>query len=211
MTYDGTTALNPEIAKLIGSDAKSKVSIAIKKAKTVLGIDESKRVLSQYERVKVYNYFAGLYSQPSIEMPNQATPISDFVNGNSQADSKTIIEQAVNAVDEEVFPNGNPQIPPLGVNISSHINNFDTVRVAFYIMRKGERERTVVRVDGFLMNALASIGISRQEVPKWIQAQVNNWSAFDSQLPVTLQVRYLITQAVVKHHSGSDDCFYDLT
>ncbi len=72
----------------------------------------------------------------------------------------------------------------------------------FYVMRKDKRERQVIALDGFLINALASIGISKQDAPQWVQAQVNEWTAFDSQLPITRQVKYLIMREVVKSLSG---------
>ncbi len=78
-------------------------------------------------------------------------------------------------------------------------------------MRKGKRERQVISLDGFFINALASIGLSKQAVPQWVQAQVNDWKAFDAQLPITRQVKYLIMQAVVKGLSGSDTVFHNQT
>ena len=95
------------------------------------------------------------------------------------------------------------------IKLSSHTNNFDNVRIAFYIMRKGKRERQVISLDGFFINALASINISKQDAPQWVQAQVNDWKAFDVQLPITRQVKYLIMLAVVKGLSGSDAIFHD--
>lgn len=88
------------------------------------------------------------------------------------------------------------------------IDNFDNVRNAFYINRKGKRERQVISLDGFYINALASINVSKQDVPQWVQAQVDDWTAFDSQLPITRQVKYLIMREVVNGLSGSDDVFY---
>lgn len=94
------------------------------------------------------------------------------------------------------------------VELFSHTNNFDNVRIAFYIMRKGKRERQVISLDGFLINALASIGISKQDAPQWVQAQVDDWTAFDGQLPITRQVKYLIMMAIVKGLGGNEDVFY---
>jgi len=94
------------------------------------------------------------------------------------------------------------------VELFSHINNFDNVRIAFYIMRKDKRERQVIALDGFLINALASIGISKQDAPQWVQTHVNDWTGFDSQQPITRQVKYLIMVAVVKGLSGSDSVFH---
>lgn len=96
------------------------------------------------------------------------------------------------------------------VNIYSHTTNFDNVRIAFYIMRNGKRERQVIALDGYFLNALASIGISRKDTPQWVQVRVDDWTAFDAQLPITRQVKFLIMREVVKGLSGSDDMFYDL-
>ena len=94
------------------------------------------------------------------------------------------------------------------VELFSHTNNFTNVRVAFYVTRNDKRERQVIALDGFLINALASIGISKQDAPQWVQAQVNAWTAFDSKLPITRQVKYLIMREVVKSLSGSDELFH---
>ncbi len=96
------------------------------------------------------------------------------------------------------------------MNIVSHTNNFDDVRLAFYTNHNGERKRQVIALDGYFLNALASIGISRKDAPQWVQQQVNEWIAFDAQLPITRQIKYLIVREVVKGLSGSDDVFYDL-
>jgi len=102
--------------------------------------------------------------------------------------------------------NSQPKVYP--VEIYSHTANFKSVRIAFYVTHKGEKKRQVIALDGFFINALSSIGISKQDTPKWIQAQVDEWTAFDSQLPNTQQVKYLIMREVVKGLSGSDAVFH---
>lgn len=94
------------------------------------------------------------------------------------------------------------------IELYSHTANFDTVRIAFYISRKGKRVRQVIAIDGYFINALASIEVSKQDAPQWVQAQVDDWIDFDAQLPITRQVKYLIMREVVKGLSCSDTVFY---
>ncbi len=67
------------------------------------------------------------------------------------------------------------------------------VRIAFYTANNGSRTRQVIALDGFYVNALMlAAGIARRDVPKWIQLAVDSWAAFDSGLPITKQVKFLL-------------------
>jgi len=182
MTYDGLTKLQPEIAKIIGCPLTNQKKIAheTKKAKLALGIDAGKRILNPEERVRVYNYLVELYSHP------QDAPVEIVSQDNAP---------------EPLKPESTNNKP---VELYSHIDNFDNVRIAFYTGKK----RQVIALDGFFINALASIGISKQQTPQWVTEQVKDWTAFDAKLPVTRQVKYLIMREVVKGLSGSDNVFY---
>ena len=149
-----------------------------------------------------------LFSQDSTPKPTLENPQPSPVEIISQPDNNKPVEIYSQPNDNEPVnivshPNDNK-----AVELFSHTNNFDNVRIAFYIMRKGQRERQVISLDGFLINALLSIGISKQDVPQWLQAQVDDWTAFDGQLPITRQVKYLIIREVVKGLGGNDSVFY---
>ncbi|OQK16739.1 hypothetical protein AU255_02190 [Methyloprofundus sedimenti] len=252
MSYDGTTALQPVIAELLGISPKSQEQIAraTKEAKIALSIDLKVRRLSPEDRLRVYEYLKGgqldkadTSSEPkpkqipepgqqktSVEINSQTVEsishptdniVSQDVEIKSQIDMD-LISQPVEIVTQllEVTLKNNV-ITGVSVkhnhvktnshnsNLISQANNFDDVRIAFYVTDHKERKRQVISLDGFFINALCSIGISKQEVPQWLQAQVDGWTAFDSHLPKTRQVKYLIMREVVKGLSGSDAVFYD--
>jgi len=187
MTYDGTTRLNQAVADLIECSPKNnnKLAKVIGQAKKTLGITCKARKLPAELNQKIYQHLVELYSQPTDD------------------ESVEIILQNTEPAIAE--PENTQQTP---VELFSHTNNFDNVRIAFYIMRDGKRERQVISLDGYFINALASIKVLKQDVPQWVQAQVNEWTAFDSKLPITRQVKYLIMREVVSTLSGSGDVFH---
>lgn len=91
----------------------------------------------------------------------------------------------------------------------SHTNNFDNMRIGFYITRNGKKERQVIAIDGYLTNALATIGVLKKDVPQWVQSAVDSWSPFDSKLPITRQVKFLIMRGVVTGLGGDNSVFYE--
>lgn len=190
MAYDGTTPLNKAVADLIECSPKNnnKLAKVIGQAKNDLSMTSKARKLPTELNQQIYNHLVELYSHSTDNEPVE------------------IISQNIKTT---IATPEKPQQAP--VELYSHTNNFDNIRVAFYIMRKGKKERQVISLDGFFINALASIGLSKQEVPQWVQAQVNDWTDFDAQLPITRQVKYLIMLAVVKGLSGSDTVFHDQT
>jgi len=205
--YDGTTPLKEAIALLVGCSPKSNTKLAslLKPAKEVLNITGKR--LTDEQQLKIYNWVAEKFSQENTEV-NDVEIISQ-----PEKLSDNLISQAVVEVDAELF--SQPKIKKEVIKndsaeIISHTDIFDSVRVSFYIQRNGKRERQVIALDGFFINALSSMDVPRSAVPQWVQAQIDDWSSFDAQLPITRQVKYLIMREVVKYHSGSDDCFYDL-
>jgi len=189
MAYDGTTSLNKAVADLIKCSPKSnnKLAKVIGQAKNDLGIASKAKKLPREKHLQIYNHLVELYSQNN---KSESTPQKAE---SSHSNAVEIISQTDKDDTVEVF---------------SHTTNFDNIRIAFYILRKGKRERQVIALDGFFINALTSIGISKQDAPKWVQVQVNEWADFDAQLPITRQVKYLIMVAVVKGLSGSDAVFH---
>ena len=221
MAYDGKTRLNLAVADLIGCSPQNnnKLAKVIGQAKSNLCITSKARKLSPGINQQIYSHLVKIYSQPANNAP---------VEINSQEHEPVTAEkEQTPQVPVELYSQDSEPTPPKSeslhqstveiisqpdsnesVELFSHTNNFANVRIAFYIMRKGKRERQVIALDGFFINALASIGISKQDAPQWVQAQVNDWTAFDGQLPITRQVKYLIMVAVVKGLSGSDNVFH---
>jgi len=218
MAYDGTTPLNKAVADLIGCSPKNnnKLAKVIGQAKNDLGIASKAKKLPTEINQQIYSHLVEIYSQSINNKPVEIyshTANKEPVEIISQANEPENTPQAlVELYSQDSKPKPaqqktkNPNQST--VEIISQLNNFDNVRIAFYIMRNNKRERQVIALDGFLINALASIGISKQDAHQWVQAQVDDWTAFDSQLPITRQVKYLIIREVVKGLGGNDSVFY---
>jgi len=88
------------------------------------------------------------------------------------------------------------------------MNNFDLLRVAFYITRNNQRHRQVIALNGFFVNALSSIGVTRSNVPKWVQGKVDEWEHFNPHLPITKQIKGLIILSLVTELGGDNSAFY---
>jgi hypothetical protein len=81
--------------------------------------------------------------------------------------------------------------------INPQVDDFDTFKVSFYSQFDGKKKRQVINLDGFFINALESIGVTKGDVPAWVQKQVDEWTAFDPKLPVTRQIKCLIMRSVI--------------
>ena len=51
--------------------------------------------------------------------------------------------------------------------------------------------------DTFQLKALAAIGISKADAPKWIQQAIDGWQGFDTDKPITGQVKMLIINGLI--------------
>lgn len=86
---------------------------------------------------------------------------------------------------------------PIDVEINSQYPIYAHVRIAFYTTSNGIKMRQVIALDGFYVNALMSaIGITKSAVPAWVQKSVDSYADFDSTLPITKQVKYLLIRAI---------------
>ncbi|MFK5950332.1 MAG: hypothetical protein QM500_16360 [Methylococcales bacterium] len=196
MKYDGTTPLQPIVAKLIGCSPKSQGKIAktIKAAKEALGITSKARVLPPKIRVKVYKW---LVSQPCNDKPVEIiSQDSKPAASTCQADVKINLQPDTNKP-VKIISHPDTKTTNKPVKIVSQINPFDNLQVAFYIVRDGQRIRQGIALDGFFIDALKLLGIEREAVPSWVQSAIDGWTSFDPKLPVTRQIKYLIVQELM--------------
>jgi len=211
MAYDGSTPLNAAVADLIGCSLKNNNKLAkiIGQAKNDLGIASKAKKLPTEINQQIYSHLVELYSHPA-----NGEPVEIISQGNEpttpepENTPQALVELSSQDSKPKPAQQKTKKTNQSTVEIISQLNNFDNVRIAFYIMRNNKRERQVIALDGFLINALASIGISKQDAPQWVQAQVDEWTAFDSQQPITRQVKYLIIRELVKGLGGNDNVFY---
>ena len=184
--YDGTGKLAEAIASLYGLSPKSQARIAelIKQAKNGLGITCKFKQMPDDMKLAIWRWhYDRLHSaQSSVEIisrPDDNEPVEIIAQPQS-IDDVNIISQS-------------------GDDEPDALNNLDVIRIAFYVSKNGKRVRQVIALDGFYINGLiAATGIQKQDVPKWVQAAVDSWDAFDSELPITRQVKYLIVSAMTE-------------
>ena len=192
-----------------------------------MAITSKSKNLEPEIKLTIYNYLVEQYPQSNntpVKINSQSEKIKSQANNvkpvdiisqnekiNSQPNTvKQIIEVTLenNVIKDAIVKNSTVKSNSQSDNLFSQADNFDNIRIAFYVMVNGERKRQIVSLDGFLINALATIGILKPDVTQWVQTQVDEWTAFDSKLPITRQVKYLIIREVVKTLSGSDSVFY---
>jgi len=77
---------------------------------------------------------------------------------------------------------------------------FDRTSIAFYTEGRW-RKRRVIKLEKYLIEALASIGVTKADLPAWIQQTVASWPAFDPNLPITGQVKYLIIRKLTEEQT----------
>ncbi|MFU8789520.1 MAG: hypothetical protein ACNA7G_10850 [Methylobacter sp.] len=197
-TYDGTGKLAEALAALFGyaPGNQTKSTQLIKQAKTALNIVSKAKVLPPDVRAAIWQWhYDRLHStQQTVEIIAQAEdskPVEIITQPEPIAPVE-IIAQVPDSKPVEIYSQSDDDEPEA-------LHNLDIVRVAFYVSKDGKRLRQVIALDGFYINGLiAATGITRQDVPKWIQAAINEWGAFDAHLPITRQVKYLIVRAMTE-------------
>jgi hypothetical protein len=196
--YDGTGQLGIALAALYGYSVKNqnKTAKLIKQAKDALGMISTARNLSTNVKLTIYGWhWDQLHNNDSVEIYSQAwaqLPVETISQGDT-------VEDKVQPEDVEISSHTQAQSP---VEIISHSNAVelnsqyginDLIRIAFYTTNAGVKKRQVIALEGFYLNALMlATGITKQDVPKWVQAAVDGWGAFDSRLPITKQVKLLL-------------------
>lgn len=200
--YDGTGQLGIALAALYGCSVKNqnKTAKLIKQAKDALGMISAARNLSTNVKLTIYGWhWDQLHNSDAVEIYSQAQvqpPVETISQGDTVEDKVEIVIQPEYV---EISSHTQAQSP---VEIISHSNAVelnsqyginDLIRIAFYTTSKGVKKRQVIALEGFYLNGLMlATGITKQDVPKWVQAAVDGWDAFDSRLPITKQVKLLL-------------------
>lgn len=167
MSYDGTTTVTTEIARLYGFSPKSQAKTAklMKEARVALNIGNNKH-LTPKQNTAIFEYHQ-----------SKAKPVEHV--------SQTVIESV-----ENIQQPTNEAVE----YISQHYDPYKLARVAFYTNIGGIKKRQVVALHGFMLNALmVAIKSSRKpDIPKWLNNQ-----PFIAGLPITLQVQQAIVKALL--------------
>lgn len=206
--YDGTGKLAEAIANLCGLSPKSQGQIAelIKQAKAGLGITSKSKNLPTDTKLAIWQWHYDRLHPTTVDDV-------EIISQPMQTDTVEIISHDGSNESVELYSHPTPPDSveiisqpesPLPVEIISQYADTALVRVAFYIQRKGKRVRQaqvrqVIALDGFYVNALMfATGIDKKGVPAWVQSAVNGWAAFDGELPITRQVKFLIIQTITQ-------------
>ncbi len=89
---------------------------------------------------------------------------------------------------------------PGAVEIDSQCSNTAIIRIAFYIQHQRVKVQRVIALDAFYINALMlATGINKNDVPKWVQSEINSWAEFNSELSITKQVKFLLIRELTNH------------
>jgi len=205
--YDGTGKLAEALADLCGLSVKSQAAIAKLTAQAKDALKITGKVLPLDDRLKVWQWhydrlhpagesveiISQLPGNEPVEIVSQL-PDNDAVEiiaQSVQVEPVEIISQAQNNKPVEIFSQTDDDEP--------EVNNLDVIRIAFYANKDGKRIRQVIALDGFYLNGLiATTGITRQDVPKWVQTAVDAYRPFDPHRAVTRQVKYLIVRTMTE-------------
>ncbi len=84
------------------------------------------------------------------------------------------------------------------------MKNDSKLAIAFYLDKPEQpRHRQVIALSGYFVNALSSIGVSRSNIPQWLQSQVDTSSSFNANYPITRQVHGIVLASIVLKLGGN--------
>ena len=183
MQYDGNGKLAEAIADLFGLSPKSQEQVAkrIKEAKAGLGITSKAKVLPDDVKLAIYQWH---YDRLN---PVQDVKQSDNDGLDLSADSTVqhIKQDAVVQLDDDM---------------DSAVYDFKQIHFAVMFAHKGHIKRTTVMLEGYLVKALQRKHglIDNPAIRAWIeQAIKNDGVRFDSDAPLTRQVKRIIIESLV--------------
>jgi hypothetical protein len=183
MQYDGSGKLAEAIADLFGLSPKSQEQVAkrIKEAKTGLGITSKAKVLPDEVKRAIYQWH---YDRLN---PVQDVKQTDNNNPDLSSDStvQNIKQDAPTQLDDDM---------------DNAVYDFKQIHFAVMFAHKGHIKRTTVMLEGYLVKALQrKHGLTdNPAIRAWIeQAIKNDGVRFDSDAPLTRQVKRIITESLV--------------
>ena len=196
MNYDGTTPLQPALAKLVGLSVKSQAKLAglVKEAKTALGIDTGARILPPEQRLAIYQWHRDRLN------PVQNIKQDEAPNPEQQPDSPIYnVKQDKPGQVDDVYTDSVvydvKQDTPLTNDGDNNPNDFGQIHFAIQV----ENKRTTVMLEGYLVKALQrKHGLTGNgDIRAWIGQAIKADSRFDSHAPLTRQVKRLVVESFV--------------
>jgi len=183
MQYDGSGKLAEAIADLFGLSPKSQEQVAkrIKEAKTGLGITSKAKVLPDEVKLAIYQWH--------------------YDRLNAVQDVKQTDSGGLDLAADRIVQNIKQDAPAqLDDDIDVAVYDFKQIHFAVMFAHKGHIKRTTVMLEGYLVKALQRKHglVDNPAIRAWIeQAIKNDGLRFDSDSPLTRQVKRIITESLV--------------
>ncbi|MCK9398286.1 MAG: hypothetical protein M0Q44_22210 [Methylobacter sp.] len=183
MQYDGSGKLAEAIADLFGLSPKSQEQVAkrIKEAKTGLGITSKAKVLPDDVKRAIYQWHY-----------DRLNPVQD-VKQTDNANLDLSPDSAIQNVKQDAPVQ-------LDDDIDTAVYDFKQIHFAVMFAHKGHIKRTTIMLEGYLVKALQRKHnlTDNPAIRVWIEQSIKNDGArFDSDAPLTRQVKRIIIESLV--------------
>lgn len=185
MQYDGSGKLVDAIANLCGLSPKSQARIAvlIKQAKDGLGITSKTKRLPEDVKLDIYRWHYDRLN-PVQDVKQTDDDKLDLLPDNHVQNVKQ--DAPVQTNDDHV--------------LDGSAYDYDQVHFGVTITHRGHPKRTTVMLEGYLVKALQRKHglVDNPAIRAWIEQSIKNDGArFDSDAPLTKQVKRLIINSFV--------------
>lgn len=183
MQYDGSGKLAEAIADLFGLSPKSQEQVAkrIKEAKTGLGITSKAKVLPDEVKRAIYQWH--------YDRLNPVQDVKQTDNNNPDLSSDSTVQNIKQDAPAQ-----------LDDDIDTAVYDFKQIHFAVMFAHKGHIKRTTVMLEGYLVKALQrKHGLAdNPAIRAWIEQAIKaDGVRFDSDAPLTRQVKRIITESLV--------------
>jgi hypothetical protein len=206
MPYDGSIKLGTAIADLYGLSpiSQAQITVLIKQAKDGLGITSKAKRFPDDVKLDIYRWH---YDRIN---PVQNVKQGDGVQNNTDQSLSNGIVQDVKQADDDklelLLDNSVQDVKqdiPVQIDdsdIDNSVYDFKQVHFAITITHKGKPKRTTVMLEGYLVKALQRKHdlADNTAIRAWIEQAIKQAGVyFDSQAPLTKQVKRLIIKSFV--------------
>ena len=176
MSYDGSSKLGNEIAKLYSCSSKNnnKISALVGEAKAALGVTTKSKILPDDVKLAIYKWHY-----------DRLNPACDVQRDGDIQNVKQ--DGVVYDVKQDNNSLGNSA-------------DYDHIHFAVMIRHQGKPKRTTVMLEGYLAKALQRKHglVDNPAIRVWIeQAIKSDGLRFDPDAPLTRQVKRIITESFV--------------
>ena len=206
MQYDGSGKLGAAIADLCGLSPKSQAQIAvlIKQAKDGLGITSEAKRLPDDVKLDIYQWHYDRLNPVQYVKQDESiqdSPMHSLPNAIVQ-DVKQTVDDKLELLSDNTAQDVKQDSPAQldDDDIDSSVYDFKQIHFAVTITHKAKPKRTTVMLEGYLVKALKrKHGLAdNAAIRTWIEQAIKKAGVyFDSQAPLTKQIKRLIIESFV--------------